>query len=662
MRRRLLILSASILTSLSLPAFEQNTGDVGNTVCFVRFADEEEGIFERKAQFYESLFNASQQGDAVTNSVYNYFLTASFGQLKWTSHFMPKPDGEKVISLQVSNERSYYQPYDASAYPNGYADATAQIAREQALVKEIAKLIEAEAKNQEIDVDKNNDGIVDNLTIILSGNSMLSGRYLLWPHRSDLALPEEKAIYIGEAKLTGYLMVFDGANGYSNLNPITLNTGVLCHEMSHSLGTYDLYHASGSMNPVGVWDLMSDNQLAAQEMSSYTKWRYCKWIEEPQHLTESGTYTLAPATANPLSESITPTGNKAYIISPEVPNKAYKPQYFVVEYRKKHGFDSYLPQEGLIVYRINSDYSMGNLNYNGTTRLDEMYVLRPGGTTTTDGNINNAALALGNTYNAIAGSGTLGTPFYQDGTEAAFTITDVAEAKETISFTLTMKQAEEIPDEPENEEKPEDAIIWETFEHDGEMPEGWEIQTTEYRPWHCEPAGKTYTSHKGDYTATVFAAWDDIHQDESLISPAFSHGKEVILWSRSNSCGRTPRDPQYFLIEISVDGGTTWKTLMNLPTDQDASLSGKWNEIKIDLTDYDSDNQKLRFRCYDTSNTGLSYFWQLDNIAVIGTQTSISSITTDDKSTDALYNLSGQRVNRHYKGITIKDGKKIILD
>ena len=75
-------------------------------------------------------------------------------------------------------------------------------------------------------------------------------------------------------------MVFDDANGWASLDPIPLNTGVICHEMAHSLGTYDLYHVNDDLNPVGVWDLMSDNLTTPQHMSAYTKWKYCGWLDE----------------------------------------------------------------------------------------------------------------------------------------------------------------------------------------------------------------------------------------------------------------------------------------------------------------------------------------------------------------------------------------------
>lgn len=147
-----------------------------------------------------------------------------------------------------------------------------------------------------------------------------------------------------------------------------MNTGVICHEMSHSLGTYDLYHVNDDLNPVGVWDLMSDNLLVPQQMSAYTKYRYCGWIDEIPEISEPGTYVLNPVGGEKKE-------NVAYKIRP-----IGSEEYFVVEYRRKEGstFDSGLPESGLLVYRINPAYTGGNVNYNGTTRLDEVYVFRAG--------------------------------------------------------------------------------------------------------------------------------------------------------------------------------------------------------------------------------------------------------------------------------------------
>ena len=108
-----------------------------------------------------------------------------------------------------------------------------------------------------------------------------------------------------------------------------------------------------------------------------------------------------------------------------------------MEYRRKEGstFDSGLPESGLLVYRINPAYTGGNVNYNGTTRLDEVYVFRPGGTTTADGNIEKAAFSEESGRTAFGGDAEV-KPFYSDGTVARFALTHISSCGETLSFNL----------------------------------------------------------------------------------------------------------------------------------------------------------------------------------------------------------------------------------
>ena len=417
--RRILFLFA-LLACLMPARAEEGVGELDNLVCFVRFQDEAgEDAFGHPAAWYERLFN-----DAATdaNSVYNYFREASYGQLSWTSSFFPAPEGDRVLSYQARNERGYYRE-KGDINTIGYEDAVDRAAREQALVREVAEYLSG-ALPDGVRLDADGNGIIDNLCIVLSGRSELGSSHLLWPHRSDLALPDEKAIYIKGKKLVGYLMVFDDANGWDSLDPIPLNTGVLCHEMSHSLGTYDLYHVNDDLNPVGVWDLMSDNLTTPQHMSAYTKWRYCGWLDGIPEISEEGTYTLHPvggASGEDVAYKIKPVG---------------RDEYFMVEYRKKEGtFDSGLPESGLIVYRINPAYTGGNVNYNGTTRLDEMYVFRPGGTAEADGDLSKAAFSAESGRTAFGGEADV-KPFYSDGTVARFALTNISTCGETLSFDL----------------------------------------------------------------------------------------------------------------------------------------------------------------------------------------------------------------------------------
>lgn len=712
------IICLLVCVPLGLSAFNVNTGKVGNLVCFVRFADEDaDQVFQKSMSVYDNLFNGEGKDK---NSVFQYFKTASYGQLEWRSTFFPQPVSDRIVSYQAKYERAYYQKYDTTLRPTGYTSDTEGEARMMALVKEIAAAV-----NTDEDIDVNGDGMVDNLCIIFSGQSELSNkRGILWPQRKDLALPDEKAVYIAGKKLVGYLMVFDEANGFDrDFNGIPLNTGVLCHEMSHSLGTYDLYHASGDLNPVGVWDLMSDNQAAAQGMTAYTKWRYCHWLDEIPEISEPGVYTLHPVGGDDKT-------NVAYKIHP-----VGSDEYFVVEYRRQEGFDAGLPASGLLVYRINPAYTGGNVNYNGTTRLDEQYIFRPGGTPKADGMLAQAVFSKESGRTDFGGTAT-SVPFYSDGTEAPFALSDISACGETLSFrllptadrltlsaeelnlggkagsassvsvsattgwtcrltedwlkvspadgisisddgktiegaagtvtltfqavsaneaatsreaTLTLTALNEtsltsqlhiiqlsdaltppadlaytVNDEgvelkwtPASSGK---TLLQDDFENT-DNPNGWVIETTGDRGWRWEK-GQTdkgfYRPYEGSYAATVYYAWDDVHQEESFISPSFANGTLLTFYSRSNASGATPKDPQYYNVEVSSDNGATWTPVFNVCNDQNKSMSGKYQKVSLDLTPYQSATMKIRFHCYDTNNLGLSYYWQIDNLSVTG--------------------------------------------
>lgn len=396
---------------------QQNKGELANLVCFVRFADEDESIFDKNIGEYEYLFNAE---DESAVSVYNYFQQASYKQLKWKSVMYPLANNSKVVSYQAQNKRGYYEHY-SSINTDGYDENNLAIAllREQNLVKEITDYISSIIPS-DANIDTNGDGVVDNLCIIISGNSEISSKYMLWPHRSALYI---KQGFIQDKKVNEYIMLFDRANGWSSMSPINLNVGVLCHEMSHTLGTRDLYHTQKGLNPVGIWDLMSDNLLIPQGMSAFTKFKYCKWIDEIPEISTPGVYTLNPVGG--INKE-----NIAYKIKP-----IGSDEFFILEYRKKDApFESGLPSSGLLVYRINPNFT-GNEGYDGVTKFDEQYLFRPGGTTTTDGNIANATFSLESGRTSFGGAASY-KPFYTNGKEANFAITNVSTCGETISFEL----------------------------------------------------------------------------------------------------------------------------------------------------------------------------------------------------------------------------------
>ena len=110
-------------------------------------------------------------------------------------------------------------------------------------------------------------------------------------------------------------------------------------------------------------------------------------------------------------------------------------EYFVLEYRKKTSrFENSLPGTGLLVYRINAEFDgRGNANWNGEDVLDEIYVYRPNGTLTENGQVNKAHFtqAQGRTEFYYA---TNPKPFLSDGYVSGIRIYDVMVSGDSLTF------------------------------------------------------------------------------------------------------------------------------------------------------------------------------------------------------------------------------------
>ena len=399
---------------------EVNHGHINNIVIFIRFADDDE--FTNSFSDVDHMFNDSTVGYSSMN---NYFKAATYNQLTITSTFYPAPEGNTILSYQDSYPRSYFEPY-SSTNPNGYSDGE-QADREHQL---LARAVDAVADQipEDLDIDYDNDGYVDNVVFVVRGN-VGNWNDLLWPHRWSLWAA---SAYIHEKRVWDFNLQLADASSY-------FNTSVLCHEMNHSLGAPDLYHyyEGTDLAAVYTWDLMHQNTNPPQHMGAYMKYRYGNWIDNIPEITECGTYTL-----HSLGSSAT---NNCYKIASPNSN-----EFFVLEYRNlTDPFEGTLPSSGLLVYRINTSF-YGNASYNGVDVFDEVYIFRPGGTTTVNGNVYQAALGadLGRTE---MNTSTNPCPFLTDGTIVGanvFSIQDVtATGGETITFTFCPLAVSVISDE-----------------------------------------------------------------------------------------------------------------------------------------------------------------------------------------------------------------------
>ncbi len=374
---------------------------------FIKFADDPD--FPNPRSYYDDVFNLENEP-----SLKHYYREVSYNTLQVNTHQYPGTITDVNTSYIDDHNRAYYQPF-SDANPIGYQTDAQRTEREQTLLKHAVEAISSQVP-LDLDIDANNDGYVDAVSFVIYGNPD-GWAELLWPHRWSLY---SETVYIHGARVWDYLFMLSESWYF--------NVGVLCHEFFHVLGAPDLYHYTdtGAPTAVGGWDIMESTSQPPQYMSAFMKYKYGDWFESIPEITESGTYTL-----NPLQSP----ENALYKISS--PNSEF--EYFVVEYRKKEGiYEVNTPgnRSGLVVYRINTLAGDGN----ASGPPDEIYVYRPGGTLSSNGNFNSAPYSSEYNHTELNDGTNPSCFLYNNGLGApgGLNIYDVGEAGETISFSVSL--------------------------------------------------------------------------------------------------------------------------------------------------------------------------------------------------------------------------------
>lgn len=339
---------------------------LNNIMIFIRFADDT--VYTNSLASIDNLLNDSTE---TAVSMYNYFQNASYGKLRIITHFYPNPQGNQILSYQDIHPRRYYMPYSASN-PDGYRQG-GQAEREFALIERATAYInENYPVDSTLNLDCDNDGNIDNICYVVKG-SYTGWADLLWPHKWNLY---DRYVYINGKRVNTFNFMLAGA-GEHYFGPSTF-----CHEMTHTLTAPDLYHYYNwtDIHPAGQWDLMEQNTTPPQHQTAWIKHHYCGWIDSIPSVTHQGTYSLASIDK--------PTHNCWKIPSPD-PN-----QFYVVEYRNQHAnmFERGIPQSGLIIARIDTRYE-GNASFDKVYQFDELYIFRPDGCDSIDGEPGRAAFS-----------------------------------------------------------------------------------------------------------------------------------------------------------------------------------------------------------------------------------------------------------------------------
>lgn len=391
-----------------------NHGAYNNIVVFIKFNGDAD--MTTTTTQIESMLNGNGYYD---NSMNNYFKKMTYNQLSMKSYCYPQPDGDQIIAYEDIYPRNYYQPYNAATNPEGY---TNQGEREFPLLRRAIEAI-ADQVPDTLDIDRDNDGYVDNVIFVVKGSAD-DWSSLLWPHMWFMG----EDAYINGKRVGNFNFQLESASQF------TVST--LCHEMGHSLGLPDLYHYNEDLkylSPTGSWDLMCLNSEPPQHTSTFMKYKYGTWIDEIPEITDYGTYTIE-------ANSWEGGRRNCYKIASAQPD-----QYYLIEYRNNNTlFENKLPGGGLLIYRIDTRY-YGCTDYDGTNIFDEIYIFRPSGSYNNNGNINNAAFSKDNNRTEFNHT-TEAFPFLnKDIIDEEFNICNISVQGDNMTFTYCPINTEIIP-------------------------------------------------------------------------------------------------------------------------------------------------------------------------------------------------------------------------
>ena len=386
-------------------------------VILVNFSDKSFVTATPQVAYTNLLNQAGYSANAGTGSAKDYFMASSYGKFA--------PTFDVVGPYTLPNNMAYYGTNDATYDQDVKPDYL------------IADACTA-ANNAGLDFtqyDTDNDGILDNVFVYYAGYNEAEGgaATTIWPHRWSLT----DAGYTGNKTFDGKTVndyactsELSGAAG-SNMCGI----GTFCHEFGHVLGLPDYYHTENSNNnTLNEWSIMdyggySNDGKTPPLYSVYDRF-YLGWLT-PQEVNAPTDLTLLP-----LYQGVTQPANtnqQAYLLSATAHNlngAAPSPaEFFMVEYRKKTGWDSYLPGEGMLIWHIDylkSEWDANTPNnYTGTSQTASSHMrvyLQPlSGSSTTPG----SAFSTGS-Y----------TPTTWSGTNINRAITSITKTADNITFKL----------------------------------------------------------------------------------------------------------------------------------------------------------------------------------------------------------------------------------
>ena len=306
------------------------TGSPRVPIILVQFKDKK--MANTKADFVAQYTSGEK-------SAFNYFKDQSNGK------YTPQYDVYGIYTL--NSNRSVYggneDPYDPDSSDKGVA-------------RMVGEAIDKAGNDIDWSLyDNDNDGEADVCVVVYAGvgEAQAYGLVLdaVWPCQWSLSSGAYYGDGSGERTRNGKTIdrfaVFNELTGSDDDGTQIDGVGTFCHEFSHCLGLPDFYETTYEYGYYGMgdWSLMdhgcyNDNGYTPIGYSAYEK-SFMGWVTLKTP-TPGTHYNLPVWNAGSADTDV------AYkIVSPKT-----SIEYFILENRRKQGWDAYIPDEGMLIEHV----------------------------------------------------------------------------------------------------------------------------------------------------------------------------------------------------------------------------------------------------------------------------------------------------------------------
>lgn len=278
-----------------------------NLIVFARFSDEDEFVDNEYSGNSVRKITDNSYNNADFN-VSDYYETASNGKLHMNSVYLFDKGG----SIQLSHPRGYYAEY-SDENPEGYMDNGEKSQRMYELKTDWSEAINRAISADNVitnydgtkkynfsELDKNNDGAIDAITIIYKNTTQsisVGWSSPLWNYKDYADYVKINA----DGKTITSKNYVQLTNSYDylykdNRENVILPMAVATHEMGHILGFKDLYNSSNS-SPVYYMSAMAKHTSPVPQFISVKEREAKGWLtsDNVKTIYQNGQYTLKEA-------------------------------------------------------------------------------------------------------------------------------------------------------------------------------------------------------------------------------------------------------------------------------------------------------------------------------------------------------------------------------